>query len=81
MINIPPNFAEELLMNYSDIEYILYQYYHHNLNIPNSIECEICCNKTDPYEFYWLKCNHCYCKNCWKNYVITKLKVYIKIYL
>lgn len=79
--NLPPNFIKELLKEYNgNVELILIQYYNSQLKIIKELECEVCYENRNSSDYFWLECNDCYCKICWKFYIENEIRVYIIVF-
>lgn len=75
--SLPPIFIKDLLREYSgNVEMILVEYYNNQLKVTKEMECEVCCEKRSSKDFFWLNCNDCYCKICWKTYLENEIRVY-----
>lgn len=44
------------------------------LDTPSEFMCMICCDTPPIEEAFELRCAHKFCSNCWKEYVVTKVK-------
>lgn len=44
------------------------------LDTPSEFMCMICCDTPPIEEAFGLRCSHKFCTNCWKEYVMTKIK-------
>ena len=44
------------------------------LDTPSEFMCMICCDTPPIEEAFSIRCGHKFCTNCWKEYVMTKIK-------